>query len=220
MPIMNYAIIQHSLESIEQDPIVFCDKSMTQALHELPKLIILILPKHQCNQIELVDWLYNWTTQFRDAGKELIIVAPEKTHYEFLEYSHPDLCLNYVKNIDDLSLPALNETEQVTDDTTCPEVKIEEPSSELELPFEPTVTSRPEQTSIDVLEANENKEETSPELYVYEPKVGDISSISGEFECKGCKVNRMWLKGDRFLTCENAECFNSSAGWKLTYELF
>jgi DNA segregation ATPase FtsK/SpoIIIE-like protein len=50
--------------------------------------------------------------------------------------------------------------------------------------------------------------------------LGTRVEIAGEYVCCGCGQKRMYIKGGRFTSCENAECLHPESGWRLTFDLF
>ena len=50
--------------------------------------------------------------------------------------------------------------------------------------------------------------------------VGAIVTASAEYICTACGKARMWLKGDSARACDNLECADAQAGWKMTFLLF
>jgi hypothetical protein len=50
--------------------------------------------------------------------------------------------------------------------------------------------------------------------------VGATVTASAEYVCTACGKARMWLKGDSARACDNLECTDAQAGWRMTFLLF
>jgi hypothetical protein len=205
---MNNYIISVTDQEIQDQPIVkaFEDK-LRLGLSQTARVVAICLhPELGCN-VELLSWLETWQQRFIKVKKQFYIIPGNINQLECLEVSHPDQGLKYVASLIDLEV-------------AIESIETQQPVPEVPAPAETTAPApkfeKAEETTGDKIDIKEGPSPV-PEI---EMDVGSRVETSGEYICLGCKRSRMWLKGDVSEECDNPECQNSDAGWKLTYELF
>jgi hypothetical protein len=222
--VVNSRIIElDEIDPDKQNVFDMCDARLEEAIDEPSKLVVLKLPQSAPSGLQLVDWLAQWQNRYIRKGKDLITVVENPHHRESLEFSHPDQNLKFCLSIDELNLPAETEsiapdeepvgTENSTHPPAIPSAVITTTPETLQQAEEPSRTD-------DTAAAPEEQDFHEEQRREYAPPIGSVVTFSGEFVCRSCGATRMWLKGDAFSACENAECLDTNAGWKLTYELF
>jgi hypothetical protein len=201
-------VISVTDQEIQDQPIVkaFEDKLRLGLSQPVRVVAICLHPELGCN-VELLSWLETWHQRFIKVRKQFYIIPGNVNQLECLEVSHPDQGLKYVPSLNDFEVEAESiETQQPVLETPAP-VQTAAPASTIEKITE---------TAGDKIDI---KEEPSPVPEI-EMNVSSRVETSGEYICLGCRRSRMWLKGDISEECDNPECQNAGAGWKLTYELF
>ena len=127
------------------------------------------------------------------------------------DLSHPTQMLSYFSSIDEWeAVYPVQQQVQENAATPLPVIPVI-PVAAQQSPQAAQPVSQPE-TAPDL------EPEPLPDLPMVE--VGAIVEISGEYACNGCGMQRTWLKGDCIEACDNVECLDSKAGWKLLCDLF
>lgn len=79
------------------------DEKMENALNNDAVVVSIMLHPEMGHGMELVRWLEKWHRQCRENDKTLISIAENKQQFQCLEMSHPDMGLQYVSSVNDLS---------------------------------------------------------------------------------------------------------------------
>ncbi|MBN2038023.1 MAG: hypothetical protein JW768_14880 [Chitinispirillaceae bacterium] len=171
----------------------------------------LFLRPEQEATTELLDWLELWTREYREAGKRLFIIPGTTRQFEALELSHPEQYLSYYSSLDDW-------------EAAFPLEPVKEPAVQEPAPPEKPAPVREAEGACAAAPAQAPEIMSSlpfePPSFFPTVETGNVVEISGEYECLGCGVQRTWLKGDVIERCDNVECLNPDAGWKLSCDLF
>jgi hypothetical protein len=188
------------------------DRRLRRSINDNIRVAGLFLRKEQPASTELLDWLEAWTREFREAGSRLIVIPATADQFEALDLSHPAQLLSYFSSFDEweAAYPAQEQVKETV--TTSQPIAPVIPAREQEAPQIAPSVSQPEK-AVPV---------TGPETFMDFPavEVGRMVEISGEYACEGCGMQRTWLKGDCIEACDNVECLDSQAGWKLLCDLF
>jgi hypothetical protein len=216
---MEYHLISLSDDEAKNDRIEDTfDRRLRRSINDKIRVAGLLLRNEQPASTELLDWLETWTMAFREAGGRLIVIPATADQFEALDLSHPAQLLSYFSSLDEWEA-AYPVQQQVQEMVTTPQPIVpviavraqEAPRIEQSVSRPESSVSQPEAASV-----------LEPEILPVFPvvEVGSMVEISGEYACEGCGMQRTWLKGDCIEACENVECLNSKAGWKLLCDLF
>jgi hypothetical protein len=188
------------------------DRRLRRSINDNIRVAGLFLRKEQPASTELLDWLEAWTREFREAGSRLIVIPATADQFEALDLSHPAQLLSYFSSFDEweAAYPAQQQVQETV--TTSQPIAPVIPAREQEAP----------QIAPSVFQPEKAAPVTGPETFMDFPavEVGRMVEISGEYACEGCGMQRTWLKGDCIEACDNVECLDSKAGWKLLCDLF
>jgi hypothetical protein len=188
------------------------DRRLRRSINDNIRVAGLFLRKEQPASTELLDWLEAWTREFREAGSRLIVIPATADQFEALDLSHPAQLLSYFSSFDEweAAYPAQEQVKETV--TTSQPIAPVIPAREQEAP----------QIAPSVFQTEKAAPVTGPETFMDFPavEVGRMVEISGEYACEGCGMQRTWLKGDCIEACDNVECLDSQAGWKLLCDLF
>jgi hypothetical protein len=193
--------------------------------------------------LDLLEWLEQWTKRFAVAGMRCVIVPQTPDQLETLEMSHPDQNLSYAASLDEIEImfppppkqaPKPKPVHDVANDahalkagqdqaTTSQDseaiFELSEPSDRSD-PIPVKKQTRPAKKPAPIPEPEPEELPEEPVMEAKTSAVGALSTLTGEYTCMGCKVSRMWLKGETMKTCENPECLNPDAGWQLAFDVF
>lgn len=188
------------------------DRRLRRSINDKIRVAGLMLRKEQQASTELLDWLEAWTREFREAGSRLIVIPATADQFEALDLSHPAQSLSYFSSFDEWEA-AYPAQQQCQEKVTAPQ------------PIAPVIPARVQEAPRTVLSVSQPEEAapvSEPETLMVFPvvEVGRLVEISGEYACEGCGMQRTWLKGDCIEACDNVECLDSRAGWKLLCDLF
>jgi hypothetical protein len=230
-------IILKEEEILDQPVLALFDDKLRRVLTAKNNIVALcIRPEMECST-GLLEWLEAWNTRLRNVNKKFFIVPATATQLECLEVSHPDLDLHYASSLDQLPAgepqipdpePPVSKTEPVIP------VVVAEAGNRIaaravaahQATMMKQATEEPVVAAVISLASEETKavhvvpdhsDFLAPKVHM---KAGNTVRLAGEYVCSGCRISRMWLKGDKATNCENPECRNPSAGWNLTCELF
>lgn len=209
---MEYQLLSLSDEEARNGPLEGTfDRRLQRCLNEKIRIVGLRLREEQEASNGLLDWLEAWTREFREARCHLIVIPSSAGQFEALELSHPEQMLSYFSSLDEWGAAYPEK----------PEHPVPPTASHHAVPLTPAQqaheVSDPAPQPAAAAEAFEQREPpaTLPAL-----AVGMIVEISGEYACAGCGAQRTWLKGDSIEGCDNVECLEPDAGWKLICDLF
>lgn len=209
---MDYLLISLSDEEVKNGQIEDAfDRRLRRSINDKIRVVGIMLRKEQQASTELLDWLEVWTKEFSEAGSRLIVVPATADQFEALDLSHPVQMLSYFSYIDEWEA-AYPAQQQVQEKAATPQ------------PITPAIPVAAQETLRTVSPVSQPETapvlapEPLPDLPVVE--VGSMVEISGEYACSGCGMQRTWLKGDCIEACDNVECLDSKAGWKLLCDLF
>jgi hypothetical protein len=209
---MDYHIVSLSDEEAKNSQIEdLFDRRLRRSINDHIRIVGIMLRKEQPASSELLDWLEAWTREFSEAGSRLIVVPATADQFEALDLSHPTQMLSYFSSIDEWE--AVYPTQQQVQENAATPLPV--------IPVIPVAAQQSPQAAQPVSQpetAPDLEPEPLPDLPMVE--VGAIVEISGEYACNGCGMQRTWLKGDCIEACDNVECLDSKAGWKLLCDLF
>ena len=227
-------IVLEEKEIHDQPVLTLFDDKLRQALTVKGSIVAVCMrPEVECST-GLLEWLEAWNRRFGNVNKTFFIVPATAAQLECLEVSHPDMALRYVSSLDELDIVARHIEKRESEPAPAPSPRpapISMPTGERRAAAEPAaqqiVYSQQPAPPVYVYaapEENKTAPATDHDMGYVAPSVlmaaGSKVRLAGEYVCSSCKISRMWLKGDRAADCENPECRNPSAGWKLTCELF
>jgi hypothetical protein len=210
---MDYHLLSLSEEEAKNGRIEdMFDRRLRRSINDNIRVTGLLLRKEQQASTELLDWLEAWTREFREAGSRLIVIPATADQFEALDLSHPAQLLSYFSSFDEWEA-AYPTQQQVQEKVATPQ------------PIAPVISTgvqEAQQTAPSVEQPEEAAPVSGPETFMDFPtvEVGRMVEISGEYACEGCGMQRTWLKGDCIEACDNVECLDAQAGWKLLCDLF
>ena len=210
---MDYHLLSLSEEEAKNGRIEdMFDRRLRRSINDTIRVTGLLLRKEQQASTELLDWLEAWTREFREAGCRLIVIPATADQFEALDLSHPAQLLSYFSSFDEWEA-AYPAQQQVQEKAATPQ------------PIAPVIPARAQearQTAPSFERPEEAAPVSEPETVMNFPtvEVGRMVEISGEYACEGCGMQRTWLKGDCIEACDNVECLDTQAGWKLLCDLF
>lgn len=187
------------------------ERRLKRCLNDQAKIIGLYLRVEQHASSELLDWLEKWTRELRGAGKQLVVIPADSNQFEALELSHPEQYLSYYSSVEEWEAAySARQSEEKALEQPHP-ASFQEPLRAAQQ--EPPPSSFPQVENVQIAEAQLLEQ-------VVPVPPGAVVEISGEYACLGCGIQRTWLKGDCMEACDNIECLNPKAGWKLVCDLF
>jgi hypothetical protein len=224
------------------------DRKLETALHAVEVAVSIRLRDEMGHGIELVRWLEGWSLRFKQQQKTLLCFAEDPLQRQCLDFSHPNMELQYISSLNEIPKILLNLTKKkatidappapppVIQKTDIPEKK--EPEEPFAVPIQQIVAAPAPCMEACGKEADSLKTvqltmgTTSPasidEPTGYESMPGGrrqikqntVIEISGEYQCDNCGAIRMFCKGDILQKCENRECFSVEASFTLQFDLF
>jgi hypothetical protein len=76
------------------------ERHLRKSLNDIAGTVGLFLRPEQQATSELLDWLEAWTREFRQTGKQLVVIPATADQFEALELSHPDQYLCYYSSLE------------------------------------------------------------------------------------------------------------------------
>jgi hypothetical protein len=184
------------------------ERHLRKSLNDIAGTVGLFLRPEQQATSELLDWLEAWTREFRQTGKQLVVIPATADQFEALELSHPDQYLCYYSSLEQWEEAFPVEPVKKTATISGPEIAApkapEAPPASASVPGVEPAPSFSYEPSVSLLPV----------------AVGATVEISGEYACLGCGRQRTWLKGDIMEPCDNVECLDTDKGWKISCDLF